>query len=373
MDKKSSLAERIKQKIEENQKNPKHCFIGFDGFTDEIISCVDTRDKTSFKKINTVEDFSKRTSKAAGRSCNIELVVTQKKLGGNGPILTNALLEGGHRITFAGNIGEKNAIEPLFQQMASRCEKVFPLGPSAHSDALEFNDGKIILGKLSPLEVIDYPHLIHCMGKDELIKTLDQSDLFVAANWTMIPHMTTLWQNISNEILPLLSPKERWFFLDLADPAKRTKQDIIEAIKTLKTYKSIYKILIGLNTSEALQLHEALIGPTRCETKEEVLKTAENLRKITGFDAVVIHPIAFAVFCSETSRIVEDGIVVKNPLLSTGGGDNFNAGLLNALLLGLSDEEMLLCAVATSGYYVSHGKSPSAETLYKFLNEWKTT
>ena len=57
---------------------------GFDGFVDEIIHVVDKReDNQRFKRIDTIEAFSKRIATYSGLSGNIELVPTQIKLGGN--------------------------------------------------------------------------------------------------------------------------------------------------------------------------------------------------------------------------------------------------------------------------------------------------
>ena len=47
-----------------------------------------------------MEDFGRRIVSSAGKSCNIELVVKETRLGGNAPLMTQALLAGAHNITF---------------------------------------------------------------------------------------------------------------------------------------------------------------------------------------------------------------------------------------------------------------------------------
>src|SRR5690349_5213906 len=67
-------------------------FIGLDGFVDEIIHLVDVRHNAeSFDRIPTIANFAERLAAAAGKSTNIEGVVQRVKLGGNGPIMANAL------------------------------------------------------------------------------------------------------------------------------------------------------------------------------------------------------------------------------------------------------------------------------------------
>ena len=66
--------------------------VGFDGFVDEIIHAVDKRmDSANYTRIETIEAFAERIARASGLSTNIELVPQQIKIGGNGPIMCNAL------------------------------------------------------------------------------------------------------------------------------------------------------------------------------------------------------------------------------------------------------------------------------------------
>ena len=72
--------------------------VGLDGFVDEIIAVVDKRfDDGRFEPIRTIAAFGAKIVAASGESSNYELVVTQRKLGGNGPIMANALARIGLR------------------------------------------------------------------------------------------------------------------------------------------------------------------------------------------------------------------------------------------------------------------------------------
>src|SRR3954451_12886310 len=66
--------------------------VGLDGFVDNIISVVDKRqDLENFDRVRTIQHLGEKILGASGQSSNYELVVTQQKLGGNGPIMANAL------------------------------------------------------------------------------------------------------------------------------------------------------------------------------------------------------------------------------------------------------------------------------------------
>src|SRR5688500_18431844 len=113
--------------------------VGLDGFVDEIIAVVDKRDEAGgYTPVRTIADLAAKMHKAAGQSSNYELVIKQMKLGGNGPIMANALACLGTNVTYIGNVGYPN-IHPVFADFATRA-KVIGIGEPGHTDALEFED-----------------------------------------------------------------------------------------------------------------------------------------------------------------------------------------------------------------------------------------
>ena len=65
-----------------------------------------------------------------------------------------------------------------------------------------------------------------------------------------------------------------------------------------------------------------------------------------------------------------DGPYCQNPQLTTGAGDNFNAGFCVGLLAGLEPQEMLAAGTANSGFYVRNGRSAKSADLVAFLDQW---
>src|SRR5690554_282408 len=83
--------------------------IGFDGFVDEIVEVVDRRQSfDSYTRMTKMSQFGERISKAAGLSTNIEFVPKAVKLGGNGPIMANALVCLGTGVSYVGALGKPN-------------------------------------------------------------------------------------------------------------------------------------------------------------------------------------------------------------------------------------------------------------------------
>ena len=66
---------------------------GFDGFVDTILHAVsERRSATEYSRLLTLHAFSEKILAASGgRNTNIEMVPRLTKIGGNGPILANAL------------------------------------------------------------------------------------------------------------------------------------------------------------------------------------------------------------------------------------------------------------------------------------------
>src|SRR5690606_29434678 len=114
-----------------------------DGFVDSIIHVVDQRhDLHNHTPLPTIEAFGQRVLAAAGHSANFELVTTHQKLGGNGPIMANALAAASLDVTYIGTLGQPD-LHPVFHDFASRAKVHSVLQPGL-TDALEFRDGKLM-------------------------------------------------------------------------------------------------------------------------------------------------------------------------------------------------------------------------------------
>src|ERR1039458_8699050 len=138
-------------------------FVGLDGFVDEILHVVDKRESAeSFTRVPTIARFAERLAGAAGKSTNVELVNRFTKLGGNGPIMANALASLGLKVTYLGNLGYPN-LHPIFRDFATRAE-VHSIAEPGTTDALEFDDGKIMIGKHSSLGEVNWKNLVERVG-----------------------------------------------------------------------------------------------------------------------------------------------------------------------------------------------------------------
>lgn len=341
--------------------------IGLDGFVDEIVSVVDKRASLDhFTPFPTLAAFGERIRAAAGKSTNAELFVQRVKLGGNGPIMANALAAFDARVSYVGNLGFP-ALHPAFDEFAKHAA-IYSIAEPAHTDALEFEDGKLMLGKPAPLNDVTWDNLLKRVGRDTLFELFAGADLIGLQNWTMIPFMSDIWQHVLDEFCPKLpAGKQRTFFFDLADPERRKHEDIRHAIQLIGKFQKHFDTYLGLNEKESFEIGEVFGYRGAHDGEAAVKAVAQYIHSQINIAGVVVHPRAYAVAASATGVVKADGPFVAKPLISTGAGDHFNAGFCLGKLIGADNEAALQMGVGTSGYYVRTANSPSARDLADFL------
>ena len=342
--------------------------IGFDGFIDEIIHAVDVRsDKDTYVPIPTIEALGRRILSAAGKSANIELVPLRQKLGGNGPLMASALGSLGPKIVCVGLMGKP--LQAVFEKLALDLPNIelISAGDPGFTQALEFTDGKLMLGKPGTMRDMNWPNLAEALGKrrDEV---LFGGQILAVTNWTQLTEMTPLLVEME-KVLPVSS--DLTIFVDLADPEKRPKQDLLEVLNLFSRIQKKANVVLGVNLREAEQVSEVLGIPEVPQDSVEGGKTASRrIAEKMGIHGVVIHMVAYAsAFVGGVSAGVPGPFCAK-PVLTTGAGDHFNGGFTAGLLAGLPLEQCLWTGVCTSGNYVRIGRSPSFGELLSFQRDW---
>ena len=328
-------------------------FVGLDGFVDEILHVVDKRESAEvYRRLPTITRLAAQLAAAAGKSTNIELVNQMTKLGGNGPIMANALASFGIQVTYLGLLGYPS-LNPVFADFARRAE-VHSIGNPGTTDALEFDDGKIMLGKHASLKEVTWENIQARFGREPFAQKFGTADLAGFVNWTMLPYMSQVWEAVLREICPAMQGPRRTIFFDLADPEKRTRADILRALDLIGQFEQYFDVILGLNEKEAHEIGAVLGLPPR-DAPDLSLEIAAQLKAGT----LVVHPVSCALAVSRGKVDFVQGPFTAKPLITTGAGDHFNSGFCLGRLLGLDNQMSLLTGVTASGYYVRPGQSPS--------------
>ncbi len=353
-------------------------FVGLDGFVDEILHVVDKRyDAVRFDRVPTIGDFGKRLVAADNSSTNVELVCAQTKLGGNGPIMANALASLGLRVSYLGSLGYP-ALHPVFNDFAARAEVASVCGPGL-TDALEFTNGKVMVGKHYTLKEVTWANICSRYGREKFAERFGSASLVGFVNWTMLPYMSDIWEAIQAELLPAVTGPRRRIFFDLADPEKRTREDIRRALDLILKFQSKFDVILGLNKKEAFEIGGVLGLPLPPKTDvkpdevapEALAALAVEIQKRVPVETLVVHPVAFALAVSGGEASVVAGPACSAPKITTGAGDHFNAGFCLGKLLGLDNAASVLCGVSTSGHYVRTAESPTVSDLTALMTNWQ--
>lgn len=360
-------------KLKQNKEYLRHInsCIGFDGYVDEIIRVVKSRDSLSdYEVFSTIEEFADSIRVASNNSSDIEIIVQEVKMGGNAPIMANAMANLGVSVKCIGTFGAKK-IHDVFKVRNSRL-KVISIGEAAYSHAFEFSDGKLMFGKAETLNNISWEKIISKVGIQQFIDYFSDSQLIGMANWSSIIHMNDILNSIYKEVTPVIdamSLNNKYCFFDIADPSKRKSEDLIEFMSILKSFSKRLKVILGLNEKEARILFSLLNNDVNAE-ENDINYIAKYIYNSIGIDTLVVHTKTMAIAVAEGELLESNGFFVSKPIILTGSGDNFNAGFCIGKVLKLTLEECLMLGNATSSYYVKQGRSPKFNELIGYLNKY---
>ena len=291
-------------------------FVGLDGYLDKIQKVVQAQDEKSRKYYATIANFGSRIQQAAGLSAQLELVSQEIKLGGNAPIMAHALASLGVSNYCLGNFGTPE-IHPLFEQIHPQSQLI-SLGPPAETNALEFDDGKLILSEVSPFQPINWNYVKETIGLPSLVSYCNPAKLVALVDWCNLPLATDVWRGIRQELLPQLEPSPRHFFFDLADPTKKSQTAIEEVLEVISSFTAYGTVTLGLNENEARRLATAIEQQTGKTAGAELADICLFIYEHTNLTNLLVHPLNRSIIVSPQGIQTILGQLVAKPRISTG-------------------------------------------------------
>lgn len=362
---KGKLQEVIKRlKQDAGLLESKIASIGFDGFLDSIMRVVKSKDSMGNSIFfQGIAEFGYHIIEKQNKSCSIELKEIITKMGGNTPIFANALGRLGVRVNCIGAMGFPE-IKPVFKCMSENCT-LHSYADPGYTAALEFNDGKVMMAQMDSIHGVTWDGIKNKIGLDNLICLFVNSNLLGLVNWSEIDNAGSIWEGILSEVLPYHVPnKKQVMFFDISDCSKRSKAEIIYALGLIGQFRKHYKVILGLNENEAQLVYKALFSDN--ETGN-LYDAGCKIKERMNIDSLLIHSTRCALGWDEYGEYRIDTIFINDPKLSTGGGDNFNAGFCLGELLGMGIGLSLILANYVSGFYVRYGHSPDLMQLIEYL------
>lgn len=358
-----SNLETIKKRI--SDLPAKFTTLGFDGFIDIVVKVIRQKDAESSTYFDSAQELGQYMIEKGEKNFSIELEALTTKLGGNVPITANALGQLGLQVSCIGSLGYP-AVHPVFKQMSPNCHLYSFADPGA-SNVLEFQKGKIMLAEMKSLNEIKWEFIKETIGVNLLIELFSKSDLLALLNWSELDNSTEIWKGLLKDILPNITRKKKPFgFFDLSDCSRRSRHSILEAMQLLRSFSMYYDVVLSLNLNEATIIYSTLTNKEQAKSETEM---CETIFQRLGIHMVVIHQSAFAIAHNKTGSFKANSFPINNPVISTGAGDNFNAGFCAGMLMDLDPQTSLAIGHATSNLYMQSGQSPTVDALLNFLSK----
>lgn len=359
----------VKQQIVQALKNAtallagRKVAAGFDGFIDSVVKVVNYKDADGTVFFKTISEFGGYISGKCGSGFSLESEEIVQKLGGNMPIMANAMAGMGVSVSCVGAFGVPT-IAPAFTGMHANCTLHSYTNPG-FTTAMEFNDGKIMLAQMTDLNHADWDTIKRTVGMEKLKEIFANAHLISLVNWSELDHSNSMWQGLFDDVLSGTASTPKQFFFDLSDCSKRSQEVIKSAIKLIEQFNEYGSITLSLNRNEANILYKTITGD---KPSTDVKIIGDKLFTALKVDTLIIHNSKISVAWDNKGTYIAEPSFIVSPKISTGAGDNFNAGYCLSTLLGLDTEAALLMANATSHIYMNSGESPGVAELIEYFS-----
>lgn len=350
--------ERERKQRQFRQKlGKKKAFAGFDGYTDLLYSVVQSEKQGTKQMFKLSEEFAKSLLETSGMSSEYEIVLRNRRVGGNAPIMSIGMASMGANVSCVGLFKKDDLM--IGNDLDGELN-LYSWGSPATTVALEFEDCKYMLADCGEMKCITCQNLEEVMKENKIDRDILKYDLIAIVNWAAIPELKIILKNMFLSEADAGKMDHKWLFLDLSDIKTKEKKEIEEYFAVIKQIRDLTGIntCLSVNENELRVLREKLQILSVCE--EEVL---QEVRKILHVTEIILHAMKKAVYCSEEEMVTTQKKICTHPVLTTGAGDNFNAGVCVGKLLELKAEEQLQMGNHAAEFYVTHGYSGKLEEV----------
>ncbi len=339
---------------------------GFDGFIDTFVR---------LQTPASMAEFGPKVAAAAGIAASYPVRHLGDKFGGNGPLFAAALNDihaSEIDVTYVGAMGRREVL-PIYQEaLGGKTKHLYTLAQPAHTTCLEFTDGKVMLCDMAACAEVTWERVLECVGQSALDAELKAAAFISAVNWGKLPHAGPIWSHLAARLAELgRRAKEVFFFMDLAEFETRPVADRNDLLDRMPAITRQCQTILSFNLKEAWQMGEVFGGNFHGhKDADAVAELTAFLRSRIAVDRIIIHPNDGAACASAAGAVYVPGPFCREPLISTGAGDNFGAGCLAAAMKGCDDAGILLAGNCASGHFVRSGHSASFADMNNLLAAW---
>ncbi|MFB6074741.1 MAG: PfkB family carbohydrate kinase [Haloarculaceae archaeon] len=339
---------------------------GFDGYLDRVREVVaDRQDAGSYEALATLAGFSERVADSVetGSSLTFEWLQDGSRTGGHTCHLGRAFGKWGFEPVLVGTYGD-----PVREQFAAEFGdyELHTLGAPGVTDAVEFDDGKLMLSEIGDQMDLDWATVTEGVGRDLLVDRLDGAALLGTGYWSEVPALPDVYEGLRDLWPEVESPPEH-LLIDTGDVRKLDPENIAAGRAAISRLEEVADVVVSANRAETRLLAETVAG---ADPDADPAAHARAVREELDVTMVAGHGVDRSVVATADGTVGVDVPTVSDPELTTSSGDHFNAGLALGLVEGLAPAPAVVVGNAVAGLFVRSGQPPSLDEVREFVGQY---
>lgn len=338
---------------------------GLDGVVDTVREVIDERQGAAeYTQISELSAISRRidASVEVQSSATFEWTKEATRTGGHVCHLTRALGALDYRPTMIGTFGDP--VDPVFSEEFEEYPMV-SIGRPGHTDAAEFDDGKLLLTQPGDYRTLDWETLCERLDVSALANRIDETRLLGLGYWSVIPSFPDVLDGLREELWPRLSSPPEHVLIDPGDLRHIPRSDLEDGATALAGLDDVVPTTVSANRSES-----QVIASLFDDSVEEIEPAVGVAREGLDVSRFVGHGVERSASATATETASVAVPRVDDPALTTSAGDHFNAGLVVGLLAGVDEGAALVLGNSLAGWFVRNGTGPTREQLRSFVETY---
>lgn len=324
---------------------------GFDGYVDNVRVAGRSGTEGTRERIRTLAAFGDEIVSSAADNSSLSISWDRKgrRTGGHVSHLARVYQELGFAPTMLGMCGDP--LLEIFEEEFTD-STIYSLGDPGITDAIEFDDGKLMLMESGGAATLDWETLRSRVGVETLVDELDGARLLGIGYWAMIPALPEILDELRETVFPALSSPPEHVLLDPANVRELDRAKLEEIVAATRRLDEVVDVTVSANRAETKVLASDRGG-------DSLAADARDAFDRLGVERFVGHSVTESVVVTDegsTNVAVEP---VESPELTTSAGDHFNAGFALGLIEDLPDEASVVLGNALAREFVRTGETPS--------------
>ncbi|MDS0279805.1 PfkB family carbohydrate kinase [Halomicroarcula sp. S1AR25-4] len=335
---------------------------GFDGYVDTVRQVRTDIDGETTEPLESLAALRDRIGDAVAADSSLALDWHDRgrRAGGHVCHLARAWDRLEYDPTLLGMLGKPQL--PLFDDEFGHLE-THSLGEPGYTDAMEFEDGKLMLNEEGDIRQFDWETLTSTLGRETLVDAIDGTELFGIGYWAMAPRLPSVFDGLRDDVWPSLTDPPGHVLLDPADIRKLNGDTVEAMVEATERLDDVATVTLSANRAETRALADAL-GRSQTDDPTRAVFDAVDVSR------VVTHGVyeSRSFTASDTASVAVSP--VADPEMTTSAGDHFNAGLSFGLVGGFDDAEALVVGNALARQFVVTGTTPTYGDLTEAVESY---